>query len=292
MIGVYNSLGAEVPANAGSFRRVDVLLRENCCVGIPRHPHSVSAATTNLQDRVCNIVQHALSEMMDGVGLAEYGYGVPPSGSVISGVDPRTGRPFINQIQLAVTLGPGGPHADGWITAYTAGGAGMMYKDSIEIDELKHPMRVLEQRLLPDTAGDGRFRGSPGALVRMQAVDTPITFMTNSDGIEDPARGVRGGGDGGVPAQWIELEDGGVKEIDAFHRETIEPGDVMVSICGGGAGYGPASERPVEKVVKDTLEGWITRERAASVYGVVLGPGGEPDLVATAARRVELTSGG
>jgi N-methylhydantoinase B len=228
--------------------------------------------------------------MMDGVGLAEYGYGVPPSGSVISGVDPRTGQPFINQIQLAVTLGPGGPHADGWVTMYTAGGAGMMYKDSVEIDELKHPMRVLEQRLLADTAGDGRFRGSPGALVRMQAVDTSITFMTNSDGIEDPARGVRGGGDGAIPAQWIELEDGTRKEIDAFHRETIEPRQVMVSICGGGAGYGPPHERPVEKVLHDTLDGWITRERAAEVYGVILGPGDEPDLVATATRRRQLAT--
>jgi N-methylhydantoinase B len=285
MIGIFNSLGPEVPANAGSFRRLDILLRENCCVGIPRHPHSVSAATTNLQDRVCNITQHAMAEMQDGVGMAEYGYGVPPSGSVISGTDPRSGQPFINQIQLAVSLGPGGPNADGWVTAYTAGGAGMMYKDSVEIDEMKHPLRVTEQRLLPDTAGDGRFRGSPGARVRMQAVDTPITFMTNSDGIDDPARGVRGGTDGAVPDQWIELEDGSVKRIDAFHRETIAPGQTMVSVCAGGAGYGPPCERPVAKVLKDVLEGWISRRRAHDVYGVVIGPGGQLDVAATAARR-------
>jgi N-methylhydantoinase B len=289
MIGIFNSLGPAVPANAGSFRRLDVLLRENCCVGIPRHPHSVSAATTNLQDRVCNITQHAMAEMQDGVGMAEYGYGVPPSGSVISGVDPRTGRPFINQIQLAVSLGPGGPNADGWVTAYTAGGAGMMYKDSVEIDEMKHPLRVTEQRLLPDTAGDGRFRGSPGARVRMQAVGTPITFMTNSDGIDDPARGVRGGGDGAIPAQWIELEDGAVREIDAFHRETIAPGQTMVSVCAGGAGYGPPVQRPVQMVVKDVLEGWISAARAFDVYGVVVGAGGAVDLAATAARRALLS---
>jgi N-methylhydantoinase B len=285
MIGIFNSLGPDVPANAGSFRRLDILLRENCCVGIPRHPHSVSAATTNLQDRVCNITQHALAEMQDGVGMAEYGYGVPPSGSVISGTDPRTGQPFINQIQLAVSLGPGGPAADGWVTAYTAGGAGMMYKDSVEIDEMKHPLRVTEQRLLPDTAGDGRFRGSPGARVRMQAVDTAITFMTNSDGIDDPARGVRGGTDGAVPDQWIELEDGSVRQIDAFHRETIGPGQTMVSVCAGGAGYGPPAERPAEKVVKDVLEGWISRERARAVYGVVIDADGVLDAGATQARR-------
>jgi N-methylhydantoinase B len=294
MIGVFNSLGPDVPANAGSFRRLDVRLRENCCVGIPRHPHSVSAATTNLQDRVCNITQHALAEMQDGVGMAEYGYGVPPSGSVISGVDPRTGEPFINQIQLAVTLGPGGPNADGWVTAYTAGGAGMMYKDSVEIDEIKHPMRVTEQRLLTDTAGDGRFRGSPGALVRMEAVDTPITFMTNSDGIHDTARGVRGGTDGAIPAQWIEGVDGTVQEIEAFHRLAIGPGETMVSVCGGGAGYGPPHERDVALVRRDVLDGWVSRERAAELYGVIfageeLGEG-VVDEDATATRRAALAA--
>jgi N-methylhydantoinase B len=281
MIGLFNSLGPEVPANAGSFRRLEVLLRENCCVGIPRHPHSVSAATTNLQDRVCNITQHAMSEMKDGVGLAEYGYGVPPAGSVVSGVDGRTGKPFINQIQLAVTLGPAGPHADGWITAYTAGGAGMMFKDSVEIDEIKHPIRVTEQRLITDTAGDGRFRGSPGALVRMQAVDAPITFMTNSDGIQDVARGVRGGTDPAPPDQWIELEDGSVRQIDAFHRETVTAGQTMVSVCGGGGGYGPPWERLVEAVHKDAIEGWISFARAREIYGVAIGEDAEIDLVET-----------
>src|SRR5215470_15426535 len=55
MVAVYNSLiDHTVPPNAGSFRRVRVLLRENCCVGIPKHPFSCSVATTNLADRVSN----------------------------------------------------------------------------------------------------------------------------------------------------------------------------------------------------------------------------------------------
>src|SRR5882672_5028508 len=40
MVGVFNSLPQSVPANAGSFRRVEIRLRENCIVGIPRHPTS------------------------------------------------------------------------------------------------------------------------------------------------------------------------------------------------------------------------------------------------------------
>ncbi|HEY4820352.1 MAG TPA: hydantoinase B/oxoprolinase family protein, partial [Xanthobacteraceae bacterium] len=50
MVGVFNSLPQSVPANAGSFRRVEVRLRENCIVGIPHHPTSTSVATTNLAD--------------------------------------------------------------------------------------------------------------------------------------------------------------------------------------------------------------------------------------------------
>ena len=63
MIGVFNSIGADVPPNAGSFRRIEVLLRENCACGIPRHPASCSVATTNLADRVANAVQRGLSEL-------------------------------------------------------------------------------------------------------------------------------------------------------------------------------------------------------------------------------------
>jgi N-methylhydantoinase B len=296
LIGVFDSIanvpgvGHAVAANAGSFRRVDVLMRENCCVGIPRHPHSVSAATTNLQDRVVNPVLRCFSEMLDGIGLAEFGAICPPAGAVISGLDPRRGKPFINQLQLAVTCGPGGPVADGWLTAYSAGANGMMYKDSVEIDEAKHPIRVLEQRIVPDTAGAGRNRGAPAALVRIEAVDASVEFMTNSDGVINPARGVRGGGDGSPANQWIEQRDGSLRRIAPFHRETISPGDVMVSVSCGGAGYGPPHERPVSAVLHDLEEGWITREHAEESYGVATDAALRLNEVATRRLRTELTA--
>jgi N-methylhydantoinase B len=296
LIGVFNSIanvpavGHTVSANAGSFRRVDVLMRENCCVGIPRHPHSVSAATTNLQDRVVNPVLRCFSEMAEGIGLAEFGAICPPAGAVISGVDPRREKPFINQLQLAVTCGPGGPAADGWLTAYSAGANGMMYKDSVEIDEVKHPIRVLEQRILPDTGGPGRHRGAPAALVRIESVDAAIEFMTNSDGVLNPARGVRGGGDGSPADQWIEQRDRSLRRIQPFHRETISPGDVMASVSCGGAGYGPPCEREVDAVLHDLREGWITREHAEDMYGVVTDAALRVDEVATRRIRSELAA--
>jgi len=291
LVGVFNSLSrvpaidAEIPVNPGSLRRVSVLLRENCCVGIPTHPHSVSTATTNLQDRVVNPVMRCFAQMLDGIGLAEFGLSCPPAASMISGVDPRTEEPFINQLQLAVTGGPGGPSTDGWLTAYSAGASGMMDKDSVELDELHYPIRVREQRLLPDTAGDGRHRGAPAALVRIEAVGTSVVFMTNSDGTVNPPRGARRGVDGSPADQWIEQVDGAVREIKPFHREVLHDGDVMVSVSCSGGGYGPPLERDPEAVAADVREGWVSAEHALERYAVVVDDDGRLDAVATERER-------
>ena len=110
MLGVMNAINGYAPANAGTFRRLHVQLRENCVVGIPRHPASCSVSTCNLPDRVGNAVQRAIAELADGYGLAEVGLSVPASVGVMSGHDRRHGdEPFIDQMVLAFTCGPGGP---------------------------------------------------------------------------------------------------------------------------------------------------------------------------------------
>ena len=93
MVGIYNGiLDHTVPANAGSFRRLEILVRENCVVGIPRHPHSCSVATTNLADRVANPVQRGIAEIAPGFGMAETGPIMPPAMGVISGPRPTQWR--------------------------------------------------------------------------------------------------------------------------------------------------------------------------------------------------------
>ena len=60
-IGIFNSIGGDIPRNAGSFRRIDLKLRENCVTGIPRHPTSCSVSTTNVADRLTHAVQSAMA---------------------------------------------------------------------------------------------------------------------------------------------------------------------------------------------------------------------------------------
>jgi N-methylhydantoinase B len=271
LVGLFNSLGQNIPANAGSIRRIDVKLRENCVVGIPRHPTSVSVATTNIADRLASAVHCAMARIADGIGLAEAGSTEGPGGAVISGHDPRSGnKPFVNQLALGDTGGPAGPREDGWLTLGNVCTAGFWLMDSVEIDELNFPLLVHERRLVPDTEGAGRHRGAPGCRMRLGTNGSDVRMMYASDGTQNAAQGVRGGAAGANAGQRIERSDGRLEELPGVGDFVLSPGDVVVCDTCGGGGYGSPLERDPARVQRDVAAGLVSRERAHQVYGVVL----------------------
>lgn len=293
MTGVFNSIDHTVPANAGSFRRITVHLRENCVVGIPRHPASCSIATTNVADRVGNAVQRALAELADGIGLAEVGLSQPLSAAVISGHDPRAdGEVFINQLMLAMSSGGGGPHADGWLGGGCVGNGGVLRMDSVEVDEIKHPIRVAAQRISPDTEGAGRLRGGPSCYVEYGPVGCEIEVIWSTDGTVGAAQGARGGRAGGPARTVLRRSSGEIEPLPPYGSLVLRPGETVVSYSCGGGGYGDPLERPARVVAKDVREGWVTRERARDVYGVVLTDEGDVDEATTTATRAEAGAAG
>jgi N-methylhydantoinase B len=288
--GVLDSIDHTVPANAGAFRRVRIHLRENCVVGIPRHPASCSIATVNVSDRVGNAVQRAIAELGEGIGLAETGLSIPLSSAVISGRDPRTGgEPFVDQLMLAISSGGAGPVADGWLGGGPCGNGGVLRQDSVEIDEIKHPIRVEAQRIVQDSEGAGRNRGGPANCVEYGPVGCPLQVVYASDGSVNPPVGARGGLPGARARSYRRTTGGELVELPAFGDVTLVPGETVVSLSSGGGGYGSPHEREPERVRKDVEEGWVTRGRAESVYGVVLDEAGAVDAVATAARRAQIS---
>jgi N-methylhydantoinase B len=293
MMGVFTGLAAVVPLNAGAFRRLTVHLRDNCVVGIPRHPVSCSAATTDLSELTASLVALALGDLGDGFGLGQIGRAQPASMSVISGNDPRHGdAPFVNQLILAVTGGAGAPAADGWLTILGIGAAGFLFRDSVEIDEMKYPIIVHEQRIVSDSEGAGRYRGSPGALVEFGPIDgCELEVMYLSDGTTNPSEGVRGGLPGATAFQ-KRLDASGAlgDELGSYARLTLLPGETLVGRTCGGGGYGPPHERDHARVLQDVREGWISPGRAYEIYGVAIADDGTIDEAATEARRAELAA--
>jgi N-methylhydantoinase B len=292
LIGVFNSIDHTVPRNAGSARAVKVLLRENCVVGIPVHPASCSMATSGIAERLAGIVQRTLAEFADGMGMASTGPECPPAVAGLSGRDPRHGdAPFVDMMILGNSGGAGHPHGDGWLTNGETSDGGSMMRDSTEVLELLRPIRVWTDRIVPDTEGAGRFRGSPSLYIEYGPVDTELEVLYAADGTVNPALGVRGGESGALCRPYMRTAEGELVELDAWARVMLQPGETMVSVSSAGGGYGPPHERDPERVRHDIAEGWVSPERARAVYGVVLADDGTVDQEATATRRVELARG-
>jgi N-methylhydantoinase B len=282
MVGAFNSLGLTVPTNAGSFRCLKILLRENCVVGIPRHPTSCSVATQNIADRLTCAVQIAFANLAEGYGLAEVGAVQTAAQAVISGRDPeRQDRAFVDQLILGDTLGAGGPNADGWLAMITAGTAGMSFFDSVEVDEIRHPILVHQRRLVADSEGPGRRRGAPGSLVEFGPRHSEMEVLYQSDGTINPPQGVRGGGAGGAARNFITRQNGLIEAADGWATVSLRPGDRVTGISPGGGGYGAATDRDPALVGADVSEGYISSRRAREIYAVEIGSDGAVDVEAT-----------
>ncbi|MBS1845034.1 MAG: hydantoinase B/oxoprolinase family protein, partial [Actinobacteria bacterium] len=290
LAGALGAFPENVPTNAGTFRRFDVLLREGCVVGIPAFPHSCSSATTNLADRVVGLVQAAFAQVDDGFGLAEGSVGQAPGKSVISGLDQRNGRRFVNQIIVGGTGGPATPFVDGWPTYQRPVAGALLYHDSVEIDEQRYPILITDRSLIPDSGGAGRLRGGQATRIVLEPRDQAVTFTYALEARLNPPHGVRGGADGAAAQAWIEDVVTGEKE-DAPPIASLElqAGKRIVSLAAGGGGYGDPLERPAEAVLEDLLEGRISATAARELYGVVA-TDGVLDEEATAAERRRLVA--
>jgi N-methylhydantoinase B len=284
LAGILAGLPESLPSNAGTFRRVEVLLRDGCAVGVPKHPYSCSSGTTNLADRVVNIVQAAFAGIEDGYGTAEGAAGQAPAKSVISGIDERNGNAYVNQILVGGVGGPATPYVDGWPTYQRPVCGALLYHDSVEVDEQRYPILVHERVLIADSGGAGRQRGGLGTRVTIEARDDGLTLTYGLEGKFNPPQGVRGGAPGSVPEAWVETPDGTRKEIPIVGRFDMSRGERVVSIAPGGGGYGDPLQRDVDAVLDDLREGRITSESARDDYGVIVS-GGVVDEAATAAAR-------
>lgn len=273
LIGVFNGLDPDIPINGGSLRRVDVLLRTGSVAGIPEHPVSCSSATTNVADRLVNLVSSTMATIRPAYGQAEGGLGTPASRAVISGEDPRRqGARYINQMFLGNTGGPATSDCDGWVTFIVPVSGGFCYRDSVEVDEQKYPIHVRSVTVIPDSGGGGRLQGGPGTLVEFgPATEAPLRVIYASDGHHYPARGVLGGLDGRAASVELIDADGRVTPAPLVADLHLHEGErIRAGTCGGG-GYGDPAERSHDRVREDVEEGLISLEYATRVYGFIAG---------------------
>ena len=248
MLGVMNAINGYAPANAGTFRRLHVHVRENCVVGIPRHPASCSVSTCNLPDRVGNAVQRAIAELADGYGMAEVGLSVPGLGGGAVGTRPAPRRRAVHRPAGAgLHLRPRRPRRR---RLADDGRDRRRRRVAVELGRDRRAALPGADREPPNRAGH-RGRGVPPRRALGRAGDDTDGRASSSSCTSATARstralGTRGGGAGATAWQALRDDDGTIRELDLCARIWLRPGRPLMCRCCGGGGYGDPLEREPE----------------------------------------------
>ncbi len=269
-----NAASLHVPNTSGSHRRIEVLIRENCVVGIPRHPASCSVATRTVTDRVTGMLLAGIAKMSgQDIGAAEPPLGCPPHEAVVSGRDPlRQNEEFILQIFSGSSGGPGTADSDGWLAFATIMGAGIPRIDASEIVEQRYPLVIWQHAgVRKDSEGAGRYRGATGTVSAYGPLYSRAASHYYLEGVNNRPKGVHGGGIALGPEAWVIQPNGEHYQVnDVVAEVVLQTKESVVSLGSGAGGYGSPLQRDPKIVLEDVIDEYISIERAQAAYGVVI----------------------
>ncbi len=258
----------DYPINDGSFRSLRSIVPAGRVVSAVR-PAPMRQWMTfpmTIIDTVFRALQPAIPDRVIA------GHHADLMSANIHGIDPRKREFFI---------GGFGPLGGGWgakrsedgVSATVCLNDGDTHNAPCEQVETKIPVVVERHALVPDSGGAGRNRGGLG-VERLVRVLAPVVCNSRIDRVHCKPWGL----DGGMDATGNELavKRDGVWKSDYPNAKVsyidLKPGDAYRIRSGGGGGYGPPWQRPIEKVQEDVRQGYVSATQAEKIYGVVLDP--------------------
>jgi N-methylhydantoinase B len=141
----------------------------------------------------------------------------------------------------------------------------------VEIVESEFPARLRRFELIRDSGGAGQFRGGLGFVREYEVLDHEVRFSLRSTKHTVAPKGIDGG-DPGRTGNCV-INPGTAKEQTLPSRcsdLTLPPGTVFRLDTPGGGGLANPLERDPEMVLRDVRNGYVSMERAAETYGVVI----------------------
>ena len=252
----------ELPTNHGAYRPVEVTAPEGSLVQAT-FPAAVCNANILTDQRLVDVVLGALLTAVPERVVAAC------SGEMnlvnLGGIDPRTGV-YYNYVET-YGGGQGAMHnqdgMDGVHTHMTN-----TRNTPVEVIESTYPFRVERYGLLPDSEGAGEYRGGLGMTREIVMLAEEATFSLSADRKKLGPWGVFGGHDGSKSSCVIVSKDGKRRRLPSKITTTVNRGDKIIVKTPGGGGWGDPRKRDREAVERDVLEGFISRKKAAQVYGL------------------------
>lgn len=256
-----------VPANDGCFRALEVVCPDGTIFTCKR-PAAVSTYWETMLyagDLIWKAMAPVLPKRLPA------GHFLSVCAPVIAGLHPDTGDFFILVEPSAGGWGAGATR-DGENGLFCVGD-GETYTVPIEVCETRYGVLVDQFALDITDGGAGEFRGGRG-LVRDYRITADEAQHTGTFGrFKFLPWGMEGGQEGSRNYMKIMYADGREPTvIGKIARLPVKKGDVVSLVTGTGGGYGDPYARPVEKVVGDVKNGYITPEMAEKDYGVVVDP--------------------
>lgn len=255
----------EIPNNDGLEGALEIETREGSILN-PKFPASLTcyAATAQIVMEICIA---ALCRLSGRAGIAESGGGFSLT---LGGRHPRTGAPYVQYEILGSATG-GRARRDG-VSGITVHLANCKIAP-VEIVETEFPVRVRRFEFVPDSGGAGRFRGGQGFRREYEILGEEARLSLRGDKFIQRARG-RDGGEPGRSGRCLVLRpDGGEENLPSKVGDLrLHRGDRLLIERAGGGGFGPARERPLEKVREDVREGAVTPPAARDLYRVAVDP--------------------
>ena len=265
------------PANAGNFRPLRVIAPAGSVMhAVPPMP-TFTLWTGLLAGEV--ILKALVQGMPDLLPACSGGDVCSMMGL---GVNPRTGRPWLEATNEAVGFG-GHAGADGedGIMHLTEPGC---RNNPVEVLETKAPMFIVRYGYRSDSGGPGRHRGGVGVsrVYRFLADCTAIMLVKKTK----TRPWSIGEGCPGENCHVILYPGTSRQEVLGGLYRSMKAGDVLINNSGGGGGWGNPFARDPQLVLEDVRLGFVSVEAARAEYGVAVDPAKwQVDEVQTAALR-------
>lgn len=248
---------ALLPQNDGAIRPIRVSSREGSFFN-PQFP-APSGGRATVQVRIFELINGALAQAIPDKAMGSFSHWGNPN---ISGRDDASGETFIMYDLIFGGYGArsfkDGAEAMAPIVNCT--------NIPIEIQETLSPIRVQRFELIPDSGGDGQYRGGCGVRKDIEILSSQAIVTLLGDRHVKAPSGLFKGADGAL-AQTLLLRQGKERDLTSKQTLDLQRHDVVSFRLSGGGGYGPVAARSPEAVQHDLENGFITKEHAAHVYG-------------------------
>ncbi len=258
----------DLPLNSGFYRMIDISAPENSVVSA-QWPVAVTGFLMPFE-KIMNAIFEMWSKIMPERAIAcafnlEY--------LLAGGRDLRTPEKPMFMFYEWLPGGWGGRNGkDGSDVTTACFGTGLMSQPN-EGNERVNPTRTTEFQILRDSAGPGKWRGGAGVQKTSILLESENAVMSY---ICDRERAVVWGIEGGLPSMphGLTIRRSGETEAkwlgSVFSDYPVNTGDEFARPTAGGGGFGDPLERDIEKVREDVIDDYVSIERAARDYGVVI----------------------